>query len=351
MGKSVDFFLSFATPNTVYAGMAMALQRQLSSCPRFLFTLRSRSLEERDQLTRQFTALTRNSSHLISYMLILSLSDPGQGDGPSVAIAGLIRFEAESVRLLLTNPQLLFQLFPILAPATLIPVWGTDRLVSRCLLRFGQTLVRWGQPSDYISDALSMREAMDICPEACLTHFFMIHAAVSANRFAAQMPCPLQTQLCRWQSQVLSMFLQQGPQEILFVIDRQGGSGKTFLAHQVASSQSPLEVFRVTAKGEQHNTTKILKGRCNKVIFDYEDGSLPGAFDWALMDGLKRGCLPVCEPTETVYHLLDEPLVQILVFSPVGLEDWQHKLPSSRWQIIDLDDERHIHGLALFAFR
>jgi len=152
--------------------------------------------------------------------------------------------------------------------------------------------------------------------------------------------------LYKWQKLVMDKFLNQTDNRtILFVVDRTGGRGKTFLAQYMWNLLAPGTHVTVTsAKTRRSNASAMAKlPDLETVAFDYDKSIIPETFEWGLFVGLKDS---VIVSKRKMLYFKDS--VKVAVFTNHSLSGETYRLSEDRVNIVDLDEMFETHGQSMF---
>lgn len=178
-------------------------------------------------------------------------------------------------------------------------------------------------------------------PEACKAK-----DVTCGNESASAIGEPV-TQLRAWQIKVHDKLMQQNKRQILFVVDRRGGRGKSTLALYLMQQYrgTHLSVSGINKSNDLNRILSKQKTGLQSVVFDFPRNCRPSRFPWDTIEGLKNGILGSGKYDGNMVFFPGS--VKVAVFTnhhPGGEFD---RLTEDRISLFDLDEEFDLHGEAL----
>ncbi len=186
-------------------------------------------------------------------------------------------------------------LIPSLARAHLENAYGSDLDSEKYCSKEGDLLCTVGKPSSKASSPFaqmfavqSLEEAVETDPEIALKYLFQIKGIIKENHWKESLTkLPTIDTLRPWQEKVLTKLEQQTDRQILFVVDTEGGKGKSTLAkHLMQKGRTFMtrggklaDIAHAWTKAPEHDT----------VIFDMARCTGPEYWPYMFMEQLKDG--------------------------------------------------------------
>jgi hypothetical protein len=205
-----------------------------------------------------------------------------------------------------------------------------------------------GSDAHYLAllEVKTWTEAKRLDPEACLKQRFQIKDVIGANESATAIGEPV-THLRAWQIKVHDELMQQNKRQILFVIDRRGGQGKSTLARYLMQQYrgTHLSLTNIDKSNDLNHILSKQKAGLQSVVFDFPRNCRPSRFPWDTIEGLKNGILGSGKYDGNMVFFPGS--VKVAVFTnhhPGGEFD---RLTEDRISLFDLDEEFDLHGEAL----
>lgn len=169
---------------------------------------------------------------------------------------------------------------------------------------------------------IDLEAALAINPEVSIKHYFQIKK-IHDDYQTQQMDCKIDV-LRDWQNNALQKLQLQSDRQVLFIVDEQGGKGKSMLAKHLLSQGNAwaCQGGKIADLMHTYDTTKSI------AIFDMARCNNPDYYPWNFMENLKNGWF-----TSTKYNGGFKVFVppKIIVFTNV--DPPRDKLSSDRYQI------------------
>lgn len=145
--------------------------------------------------------------------------------------------------------------------------------------------------------------------------------------------------------------MNQNDRQILFVVDRSGGRGKSTFARYLRATYGE-EVF-YTAGGKSADIAHALTEQdlnCYDSSVKYLVVDLPRQLTlqfapWSIIEGAKNGMF-FSGKYGSATHIMDG-YAKIVVFTNHPVDEYRHMLTGDRWSVIDLDEEYRLKGDSL----
>lgn len=149
----------------------------------------------------------------------------------------------------------------------------------------------------------------------------------------------MKKELRPWQIEAVKKLEEQDDRKILFVVDREGNTGKTFLANWLEA----VKQARVLSNMKSADAKYLMESEDQFVVFDLVRSSLDYV-KYGVMEEIKNGCFTSTknECRRKVY----ERVMKVVVF--MNQYPDETKLSKDRWDIMDLDKEK-VEGLRQHA--
>lgn len=305
---------------------------------RICFTFNKYTEEQCIELTR---LLNSYQNHLV-YAIVGKEVAPTTG---TLHLQGYIRLSPSF--LLAANGTILKwkSLFPVLKTAHLEPAYGSDEDSKKYCSKEGHVVFEYGTPditkgSNPFADILqcrTMEEITAIDPQFAARSYFQALAITRNNSLHSTRP-QSPPFLKPWQLSVLKKLAYQNRRQVTFVVDEQGNSGKSVLAHFIAGQLDPKEVFYCRGGKSAdivHAFSKVAFS-CKYVIFDYARNKQPDFFAWDLIEELKDGGITSLKYDGNCFWV-SQP-IKVLVLTNHNLDSHRHRLTEDRWDVIRLHD-------------
>jgi len=236
-------------------------------------------------------------------------------------------------------------LFPALHRAHLEPAFGSDLDSEKYCSKDENLIFQHGQPDDSKSQDVftsilsckTLDEIAELDPQFAAKNYFQAVAISRANSIGATKPSPPPF-LKKWQLVALKKLIKQCRRKITFVVDEQGNSGKSVLAHFIAGHLSPKEVFycRGGKSADIVHAFSKCALTCKYVIFDYARNKQPDFFAWDLIEELKDGGITSLKYDGNCFWV--DNSIKIIVLTNHDLDNHRHRLTEDRWDILRLRD-------------
>lgn len=149
----------------------------------------------------------------------------------------------------------------------------------------------------------------------------------------------MKKELRPWQIEAVKKLEEQDDRKILFVVDREGNTGKTFLANWLEA----VKQARVLSNMASADAKYLMESEDQFVVFDLVRSSLDYV-NYGCIEEIKNGCFTSTknECRRKVY----ERVMKVVVF--MNQYPDETKLSKDRWDIMDLDKEK-VEGLRQHA--
>lgn len=123
---------------------------------------------------------------------------------------------------------------------------------------------------------------MAVDPELTIKHYSSMERIAARHVQGVQRPPGT---LRDWQERALSLLDRQDDRRILFVVDREGGAGKSFLAKWIISQPNAWGCQGGSLRDLMHSYDHT----ATIAVFDMARCNNPDWFPWAFMENLKNG--------------------------------------------------------------
>lgn len=150
--------------------------------------------------------------------------------------------------------------------------------------KFGETAVATDKWKKLIDTAMmNLNDCMEIDSELFLRHYHQLKAIHEDNNHP-KMAATLE-RLREWQEKVIAKLKHQSDREILFVVDEEGGKGKSALAKHLMTTYNAW----ACQGGKINDLMYAYEQGAEYVIFDMARCNNPDYFPWNFMENLKNG--------------------------------------------------------------
>jgi hypothetical protein len=221
-------------------------------------------------------------------------------------------------------------------------------------LRRGSPVIEIGQAPEVqsvsehflaLARSTSMENVLELDPELYIRCHSQMLTVTRTNLLNGQHGIPVNA-LNRWQWDVHDRLLSQDARKILFVVDRVGNRGKTFLS--LFLDQLYGKAHCSLAEMKQHDMAYIVSRQLalKTVVFDYSRNWKPEFFAWTLFEQLKNGRV-LSGKYESIVAKFSAS-IKVAVFTNHDPAPEFHRLSADRIRVVDLDDEYALHGAAAF---
>jgi len=151
------------------------------------------------------------------------------------------------------------------------------------------------------------------------------------------------THLNRWQWDIHRRLMSQDNRQILFVVDRVGNRGKTFLSLYLNQHSLPCHLSLPEMKQRDLACNVVQKLDLKTVVFDYCRNWRPEFFAWTLFEQLKNGWVTTSGNAE-IEEVLYPQSIKVAVLTNHDPSSELHRLSPDRPCVVDLDEEFAVHG-------
>jgi hypothetical protein len=308
---------------------------------RICFTLNNYTEAEALELTKSLTSL-KNSNHVVYAIVGKEIAATG-----TPHLQGYINSATSKLKACQGTVSKWRSMIPSLARAHLESARGSD-LDSKEYCSKDKNFEEFGDPQDNklsmwekLARVTTLEEARDLNPEIFIKSFSSLRSISQWNRAQTVTP-PCVPRLRQWQSEVHQKLMDQNQRQVLFVVDREGNTGKSQLALWMLA-QYGNRLFYCSGGKNADIAHAFCKGpNYEIVVFDLPKSFEPEYIPWRLIESLKNGVV-----TTTKYDSDTKVIgrsIKVLVLTNHDLDQHKHRLTNSRWSIVDLDTERAIKG-------
>jgi len=190
----------------------------------------------------------------------------------------------------------------------------------------------------FVANATSLDEVREEHPEIYVKSFSNVEKIVKINNRSTNAAPSLPT-LRKWQAEAISLLEKQTDRQVLFVVDREGNTGKSKLALHLRATLGN-KLFYCDAGGGNDVAHALSKGSYEYAIFDYPRSTQPQYLPWRVIEGLKNGVITSPKyDSDTIYFNHN---VKILVLTNHDLDSVRPQLSRDRWSVLDLDERRRL---------
>lgn len=228
-----------------------------------------------------------------------------------------------------------------------------DQVLSQHLMERGEFAFEMGTPQEArtkedhfaaLSKCTSMKQVAALDPEMFVRCYSQLESITYKNKLEGNKGIPIK-QLNRWQWIVHDRLMAQNNRKILFVVDRVGNRGKTFLSLFMGQRYGERHV--TLAEMKQHDSAYIVSKHLDlqSTIFDYSRNWKPEYFSWTLFEQLKNGRIASGKYVSQVVNFGGS--IKVAVFTNHDPSAEFFRLSSDRIDIIDLDHMFAVHKESL----